>query len=321
MIANYETKASRFDSVQRLFIAKDSPEAAFVGVPPESVTLDLSKVDIHQLRALVAAREKDFDTCPFDPTGALLRLYRADVTVWSGFPGAGKTTLLRQLVCHLLAAKRHVFVASLEEDPRDLLWRLMCTAAGTAEPTDHQMQWFCDEFGDRLRIWSVIGMSNSVDVLGAIRATGAHHAVIDSLMALEISGYDWEAQRLFAKRLVGTARICGAHIHLVAHPKKPMTGEQLPDVHDVAGSSDIGRLVDNVLFVRRRTDEAVTASATPMQIVVRKQRHYTGACPSFDGHFHREFLQYHMGKFPDAPTRYLPDDAYLPVHALQGIAQ
>src|SRR5437762_2775859 len=120
----YEFKASRFDSVQRLFIAKDSPEVVEIGVSPESVTVDLARVDVKQLRSAVAARQAAYDTCPMDPQGGLLRLYRADVTAWSGFPGAGKTTLLRQVICHLLAAGRKVFLASLEEDPQDLLWRL-----------------------------------------------------------------------------------------------------------------------------------------------------------------------------------------------------
>jgi hypothetical protein len=309
-VRSYDFKASRFDSVQRVFVEKDSPEVARVGVLPESVTVDLSRIDVKQLRADVEARQAGYDTCPFDPAGELLRFYRADVSAWSGFPGAGKTTLLRQLVCHLLLATRKVFVASLEEDPRDLLWRLMCTAAGTPKPNDHQAQWFLDAYGEQLRIWNVLGATNHLDVFAAITALKTHHAVIDSLMALDVCGYDWESQRLFAKALVGTARMTGTHIHLVAHPRKPIAADQVPDVHDVAGSADIGRLVDNVLFVRRRTDESANDCSTRMQIMVRKQRHHIGACPVFDGHFHRDLLQYSHEQFPARAIRYLPEDAY-----------
>jgi predicted ATP-dependent serine protease len=309
----YEELASRFDSVQRVFIGKDSPEAARVGVQPESVTIDLARVDIKQLRAGFEARQADYDTAPFDISGELVRFYCAAVTIWSGFPGAGKSTLLRQLVCHLLKAKRQVFIASLEENPADLLWRLVQTAAGTPQPTDHMAQWFLDLYGEQLRIWNVVGASNHLDVLAAITAIGARHAIIDSLMALDVPAYDWEAQRLFAKRLVGCARMSGCHIHLVAHPRKPMAGDQLPDVHDVAGSADLGRLVDNVLFVRRRSDEPVAARSTRMQVLVRKQRHFTGACPVFDGWYHREYLQYHVEQWPAGATSYLCDHAYHPV--------
>lgn len=305
----YDLKASRFDSVQRLFVAKDSPEVR-VGVLPESVTVDLSKIDVKQLRREVQARQADFATSPFDPKGDGLRFYRADVTVWSGFPGAGKTTLLRQFVCQLLAAGRRVFLASLEEDPRELLWRLMCTAAGNLAPNDHQAQWFLDAFGDRLRIWNVLGASTYLDILEAVRALKVEHAVIDSLMALDVSGYDWETQRLFAKCLIGCARMSGTHIHLVAHPRKPIKADQVPEVYEVAGSADLGRLVDNVVFVCRRVDENAKAATTGMKILVRKQRHFTGACPHFEGYFHRDLLQYSVEQFPQHAVRYLPEDAY-----------
>ena len=167
-----------------------------------------------------------------------------------------------------------------------------------------------DEFDQRLRIWNVIGASAHLELLATIRALGSAHAVIDSLMALDVSGYDWEAQRLFAKRLVYAARMYGPHIHLVAHPRKPMTGDQLPDVHDIAGTSDLGRLVDNVLFIRRKTLEPVAAPCTEMEILVRKQRNFSGERSAFGGHFHREYQQYHLQRFSNGPIRYLPADAY-----------
>ena len=316
---DYETMAERFNSGHRIFIGRgfapaniEVPEPDSRPVDVNALLLDLSNIDVKKLRANYESREAQFDTAPFDPLGARLRFYRGDVTVWSGFPGAGKTTLLRQLVCHLLHAGREVFLASLEEDPRDLLWRLICTAAGTLYPNDHQAQWFVDEFSLRLRIWSVLGASGHVELLRTIRALGSAHAVIDSMMALDVNGYDWEAQRLFIKRVVGSARMFGAHIHLVAHPKKPMQSGQLPDISDVAGSSDLGRLVDNVLFIRRQADEASAAAATGMEILVRKQRHFRGELATYQGHFHREYLQYHTQRFPEGPTRYLPQDAYEP---------
>ena len=307
---SYEEKASHFDSLSRVFVRKDSPEITSVGVAPESVTLDLSTVNVKELRSQFLAQQKNFDTAPFDHNGALFRLYPGQVTAWSGYPGAGKTTLLRQFVCHLLQAGRSVFVASLEEHPRDFLWRTICTAAGAREPNDHQAQWFLDQHGERLRIWSVIGASAADDVLSAINALKPSHAVIDSLMALDISGYDWEAQRLFSKKLLGAARMSGAHIHLVAHPRKPAASDQMPDVHDIAGSADLGRLVDNALFVRRNSGEESVSGPSGMQILVRKQRHFTGGCPVFSGYFHREFLQFHTERFPSRAARYLPEDAY-----------
>ena len=47
-----------------------------------------------------------------------------------------------------------------------------------------------------------------------------------------------------------------------------------------------------------------------MQILVRKQRHFTGACGAFEGYFHRDLLQYNQAQFPERAVRYLPEDAY-----------
>jgi twinkle protein len=307
MAANYAVKASIFDSAQRLFVAKDSSHVTR-GVPI-STTVDLAAVSVKDLRARMNAENARFDSAPFDPDGRLLRFYPGNVTVWSGFPGAGKTTLLRQFICQLLQAGRKVFFASLEEHPLDLLIRVMRTAAGTPSPTDHQMQWFLDAYGDQFRVWNSLGDSKGDDLLSAIASLKVEHAFIDSLMALDVSGYEWETQRLFAKKVINTSRISNAHIHLVAHPRKPMEADELPEVHHVAGSADLGRLVDNVIFVRRKPTEAAESVVTGMRIQVRKQRHHTGALASYEGWFKREQLQFSLDQF-SKPMRYLPDDAY-----------
>lgn len=296
---------------KRLFVHPASAELVTPEVEPEAVTLNLASLNIEEIREEYEAKQADFDSTPFDAEGAMLRLYAAGVTIWSGFPGSGKTTLLRQLVCHLLKAGRSIFFASLEEHPRDLLWRLVCTASGTATPTKHQAQWFLDAYGDRLRIWSVIGASKHRDLLSAIRKLGSRHAIIDSLMCLDVNSQDWEAQRQFATKLVNAARLSGCHIHLVAHPRKLISSDQPPDLNDVAGSADLGRLADNVVFVRRGGDDSPASAVTGMLIALRKQRGGTGACGVISGYFHREYRQYSGQQFPSGPTHYLPDDAYV----------
>lgn len=304
---NYEVKASRFDSVQRMYLSKDSPHVK--REVPASSMVDIGRMNVSDLQSRMTTENKDFDTAPFDTEGSLLRFYPGNVTVWSGFPGAGKTTLLRQFICQLLQKGRKVFFASLEEDPRDLLIRIMRTAAGTQKPSAHQMQWFLDAFGDQLRVWNSLGDTKSEDLLAAITSLKVEHAVIDSLMAMDVSGYEWEPQRLFAKRLIATARMSLAHIHLVAHPRKPSEADSTPDTHDVAGTADLGRLADNVVFVRRHSAEAATAARTGMKILVRKQRNHTGAMPTYEGWFHRDLMQFSTDQFAKA-IRYLPDDAY-----------
>lgn len=225
------------------------------------------------------------------------------------------TTLLRQLACHCLMRGSSVFFASLEEDPRNVLVSLAAVAAGREKPTAHQMQWFIDAYGERFRLWGVIGIAQHRRLLAVIRKlaeSGLRHAIIDSLMCLDIANDDFEAQRKFANLLAATARASNVHIHLVAHPRKLVSADQDPDINDVAGAREIGGIADNVLFIRRSPNESADPLApdTPMKIAIRKQRHGVGALGDIAGWFHRGWRQFTVEQFPSGPTRYLPEDAF-----------
>lgn len=277
----------------------------------QRVCLDIQSWDGKQLLDAYKARHAKFGTTPFDPQGDMLRLFPGGMTIWSGYPGAGKTTLLRQFVCHCLARGSSVFLASLEEEPEDVLSHLAATAAGCMEPSSHQMQWLIDAFGSKLKLWGRAGMSSAEEVLAAIGGCaqlGVKHAIVDSLMCLDVANDDFEAQRQFARKLAAVARVARIHTHLVAHPRKLVSADQELDINDVAGAREIAGLADNVIFVRRKRDES-PADVSPMMIAIRKQRHGSGALGNIQGWFHRNFRQFHTDQFA-APTRYLPEDAY-----------
>jgi twinkle protein len=316
MAEDYDRSIAKLDAyrarrVGQMLVAGAEPEYE---EEPESV-LEVSDLDGKQLVADFTRSFECFSTTPFDPSGARLRLYPGGVSIWSGFPGAGKTTLLRQLACHLLAAGEGVFYASLEEDPRDLLVRLAATASGRELPTAHQMQWFIDAYGQKFRVWSRVGLTRHRKLLAAVRKVaeqGITHAVIDSLMCMDIDNGNFEAQRQFANLLAATARVSRVHIHLVAHPRKLISSNQEPDINDVAGAREIGGISDNVIFVRRSQDEPANPlqPVTPMCVSIRKQRHGYGSLGDIAGWFHRNMRQFHLDQWKDRPTRYLPEDAY-----------
>lgn len=276
--------------------------------------LDLGKLDGKQLLEEYEQEMACYATTPFDQHGERIRLYPCGVTIWSGFPGAGKTTILRQLICHLLQREQGVFSASLEEHPKHQLIRLAATAAGTERPNAHQVQWFIDAYGDKLRIWSKVGIAKHRSLLAVIRklaTQGVTHAFIDSLMKLDIPTQDWEGQRNFANLVSATAQSTRCHIHLVAHPKKPPMKDEEPDTNDVGGARELAGIADNVLFIRRKRDgEDPLAPAVGMKISIAKQRHGSGALGGVVGWFHRPFRQFSLDQFPSRGVRYLPDDAY-----------
>lgn len=316
-----ELKALVYDRAQenlklrRIFMHTGNAaiEAAAKEVPA-ALLHDPIDTNVRDLQAEYRTRQANFDTAPFDVAGDRFRMFPGGITIWSGYPGSGKTTLLRQLACHLLHRGRGVFIASLEERPDDSLVRLMQTAAGSMDPGEHAMQWFLDAYSERLRFWGVIGLARTDHILAAMTVAGRmgiRHAIIDSLTCLDVGASDWDGQRGLANSLASMARASGMHVHLVAHPRKPNAKQEGPDLADVAGSSDLSRLADNVVFVRRFGDEPQRfEDAAPMLVTIRKQRHGTGMCGDIQGWFHRAHRQYQPHQWWEGPTRYLPDDAY-----------
>ena len=281
---------------------------------PDDSLVSVSEQDGKQLLADWQQFQSRYGTTPFDPEGQMFRLFPGGLTIWSGFPGAGKTTLLRQFICHCLARGSSVFLASLEEHPRNVLVNLAAVAAGQGIPNFHQMQWFIDEYGKRFRLWARIGLASHRQLLAVIRKVaeqGVRHAIIDSLMCLDVANDDFEGQRRFANLVAATAQAANIHIHLVAHPRKLISADQEPDINDVAGARELGGIADNVLFVRRSKNEGDLArDHTAMKIAIKKQRHGTGEICDITGWYHRSLRQFHIEQFPQGPKRYLPEDAY-----------
>jgi twinkle protein len=312
---------ARDDSIARLdsYRAKRIGQMLVTGVEPEydadpdDPLLNVGEQDGRQMLDEFTQFQAKFGTTPFDPAGDHFRLYPGGLTIWSGFPGAGKTTLLRQFICHCLARKSSVFLASLEEHPRNVLVNLAAVAAGRQIPTHHQMQWFIDEYGKRFRLWARIGIAEHRRLLAVIRKVaeqGVRHAIIDSLMCLDVANDDFEGQRRFANLVATTARAANIHIHLVAHPRKLVSADQEPDINDVAGARELGGIADNVIFVRRSKNEGeVSRDTTPMRVHIKKQRHGSGEITDIAGWYNRGFRQFSLDQF--APfVRYLPEDAY-----------
>ncbi len=284
---------------------------------PERILMEVGTMQPADMLARYNAYMAAYSTLPIDPEGDKVRIYHGEWSIWSGFPGQGKTTFIRQMCCKFLKHMNDgecVFIATLEQDPEWYLIEMAATAAGVETPSEAQLTSFLDTFGPKLKLWSVIG--NNIEhrkILATIRDLaknhGCRHAVIDSLMTLDIDSKDIEAQRQFANLVSASARATGVHIHLVAHPKKPIAADQSPQVWDVAGSSDLGRLAFNVFFVRRGDVVPGFDNIGQMRFEVLKQR-TRGIIGEQLGYFYRKQRQFHLDQYATEPTRYLPENQY-----------
>lgn len=307
-----------------IFVQPDSPKFAEREIQQAQEVFDIAKVEAVQILDAYRDKQANYSTAPFDPLGEKLRFFPGGFTIWSGFPGAGKTTLLRQLACHLVkhtdpnnfTTGAAVFVCSMEELPEDVLIRHAQVACGTQDLSATGLQWCADVWANKLHLWQyrpIEADAKHQRILAAIRVlareSGVRHAIIDSLMCLDVPSNDYEAQRQFAGMLARTCHSSGVHVHLVAHPRKPQQKGQPLELSDVAGSADLGRKADNVIFVRRDFDTENLSSqgqCTLMRIQVAKQRHGTGFLGEIDGWFHRQFRQFVLQPWQEQPTSYLP---------------
>ncbi len=313
--------------VGAIFVQPDNPAFLEHEIQPEREVFDIAKAEAKTLIDAYREKQRNFTTAPFDPIGERLRFFPGGFTIWSGYPGAGKTTLLRQLACHLLKptdpndvySGGSVFVCSMEEEPQDVLIRHAQVAVGQEDISENALQLCMDVWDKRIKLWNyrpVEADAEYLKILAAIRVLakeGVRHVIIDSLMCLDVPSNDFEAQRLFAGALARTCVSAGVHVHLVAHPRKPQQGNQRLDLSEVAGSADLGRKADNVLFVKRDFDteaDSRRGNCTRMKIQVAKQRYGTGYLGEMDGWFHRIFRQYVTSEWQDSPTQYLPNIAW-----------
>lgn len=279
---------------------------------PERILYDAGSQTAAEMLAAYKLKMDNFDTLPLDIEGEIVRLYRGEWTIISGYTGTGKTTWLRQVICHLLKAGKNVFVATLEQSPEHYIIELAATAAGGEMPTEKQLQSFLDAYGSQLKLWGLIGVAEHKKILATVRdlaEAGLDYAVIDSLMMLDIDSDDFEAQRKFAALMSATVQAKNVHIMLVAHPKKPMSADQEPTVQDVAGSGHLGNLAYNAHFIRRGPEAPGQPNITPMELHCLKQR-TRSRLGVIVGCFYADQRQFHLDAYAQQPTFYLPADQY-----------
>lgn len=253
-----------------------------------------------------------YSTLPVDPAGDKVRLYEGEWSIWTGHAGHGKTTLLRQMTLHFLRSPGIVFIASLEQDADALLIELAATAAGVETPSDIQFACFLEMYGDRIKIWDQVDTPSHVEMLNIIADLtanhGCTHAIIDSLMCLDIEDDDYEAQRQFAGKLTSHCKGTKVHIHLVAHPRKPLTADQQTQTWDVAGSGTLTKRAYNVFCVKRGPESGIAGVGT-MMFQILKQRTFS-RIGEIGSYFYRDQRQYHLDAYAQEPTHYLRDDMY-----------
>lgn len=193
-------------------------------------------------------------TLPFLKAGNDFRIRPSETTIHTGYNGHKKSLMLGYIQLGLISQNEKCLNISLEMPPHITLDRQIKQFACTTEPLLPTHDRFFKFVMDNLYIYDQVGTMKWKRVISvcryAIKELGVTQVFLDSLMKFGIKSKDHETQAEFVDELTTIGKDTGAHIHLVAHSKKPSEqGEgKMPDKYDIAGSGDISNMVDNVII-------------------------------------------------------------------------
>lgn len=178
-----------------------------------------------------------------------------EITIWGGYNGARKSMMVGWIMLHVAKQGGRVAIASLEMTPKQTLWRMCQQAAGLTNglPSERFIKDFMKWADDRFVVYDVLDSIKTERVLGFVNycATklNVDNIVIDSLAKCGVGFENRTGEENFINRLAYSAKHFNTHIHLVAHVRKPIGGEdQLPSKYDIRGASSLVDMVDNVIL-------------------------------------------------------------------------
>ncbi|ACZ10744.1 Replicative DNA helicase [Sebaldella termitidis] len=211
--------------------------------------------------------DKQFGGCRF-----------GELTIVSGQPGAGKSTILNQIICDFVNQDEKVFYYS-GEFPKAKAKRWLYTVFAGADSLTEEY----DKHKRRNKYVLKPGIERQIDnwaknkifiydkgteakqnelftiMKYGYKKHGIRLFFLDNLMTIgldEVNDDKYENQKNFLTELHDFAIEYNVHVFLVAHPKKT-ENKKIQDLsfYDIAGSSNIPNLADNILFMKRLNEK------------------------------------------------------------------
>lgn len=191
--------------------------------------------------------------------GVPFRFLRAELSIITGINGHGKSQTWGQLMNCAMQQGERVCVASLEMKPRKTLYRMVRQAVAKRSPKHSEISDCLDWMDNKLWLFDMVGtgkMDRLLEVFEyAFRRHGVMQFVIDSLMKLGLSEDDYRGQKVIIEKLCDWVNTTGAHVHLIAHPRKG-EDESPAGKMDIKGTGAITDLAFNVFSIwRNKTKE------------------------------------------------------------------
>ena len=240
----------------RLIEADDIDFGAYERQTEAAAKVRRANVFADQLEAAFAPRDRSSRRPRMTSTKLrrCIEFRPAEVSVWAGYNGHRKSIVTSQVMLDLCAQGERCLAMSFEMLPGLTLARMTRQAYAVSMPSPHQRAQFLAWTNNRLWIFDHLGRFSPSKALAVLRyfaeVCEGTHVFIDSMMMVCESEESLDEQKQFVTDLVRVAQETGLHVHLVAHCRKPASGDERPPTkYDIRGSSAISDQVHNVLVI------------------------------------------------------------------------
>lgn len=206
---------------------------------------------------------------PWQKAEGKILLMPSELTIVTGINGHGKSILTSQIALDACWQGHRCCIASMEMQPRLTLQRMVKQAAGLSSimerdiiPSIPEIRAIQSWLDDKLWLFAVTGTAKAERMLQvfqyAQKRYGIDLFVIDSLAKCGFPEDDYNAQKMFVEQVKDFAMDTGAHVVLIAHPRKSNSEDDQPGKMDVRGAQAITDMADNgcSLWRNKRKEEA-----------------------------------------------------------------
>jgi len=218
--------------------------------------------------------------------GQRLEFRPGEVTAWAGYNGHRKSMFTGQVAVDLCFQRERVLICSFEMAPADTLARMARQCFAVERPALLSLEKFNAWSDGRLWLFDHVGRVKPDQLMAVLRYFAEElkgtQVFIDSLMMVCASEESLDEQKQFVTDTVRAAQEFGLHIHLVAHCRKPASGDEArpPSKYDLRGSAAISDQCHNVVTVWANKPKAQELSKGNMArsmepdalVTVEKQR-------------------------------------------------
>ena len=184
-----------------------------------------------------------------------LRVRPSELSVWAGINGHGKSMIASMVALMAASSKEKTVIASFEMPAYKTLGRMVKQATGEHNPSKNRIKECLSWMSEYIHIYDSLGRGNVTQMLSnftiACETEGVTQYIIDSLMKCGLAEDDYSKQKFLVEDFHNAAMKMHSHVHLIAHARKTKDESDKPGKMDVAGSSGITNIADNVYTVWR----------------------------------------------------------------------